>query len=108
MAAAGFGSQALPYEIKVIEGDLSVAILQTGEPPGVISLEGRSGPLQPITYEVGMRTNKMGTQNPVGILVDECLVAVYPLANTPRRVPVRHLRNIDTNIWSVVAGSGFR
>lgn len=69
----GFGSQSLPFEIKVIEGDLSVAILQPGQPPGVISLEGRAGPLQGGSWEVGMRTakseppgNPVATQQAIG------------------------------------------
>lgn len=52
---AGFGTQALPYEIKVVEGDLSVAILQAGQPPGTIVLEGRSGPTWGPSWEVSQR-----------------------------------------------------
>jgi hypothetical protein len=63
---AGFGTQALPYEIKVIEGDLSVAILQTGQAPGTIVLEGRSGPGWGPSWEVSQRiSTKFPPGNPI-------------------------------------------
>lgn len=72
-----FTSQALPFQIKVIEGDLSVAQLQPNQPPGVISLAGpggRAGPLQAnVSWEVKQRTslkyppgNPVGTQQAIG------------------------------------------
>jgi len=72
--ASLFASQALPFQIKVIEGDLSVAVLQPNQPPGVVSLSGRAGPLQAgVSWEVKQRTslkyppgNPVGTQQAIG------------------------------------------
>lgn len=71
-----FGSQALPYQIKVIEGDLSVAPLQTGESPGVIKLVGRAGPFRGVTEEVAQRIhttwnpgNPVATQQAIGSMI---------------------------------------
>jgi len=73
-AADTFASQALPFQIKVIEGDLSVATLQPNQPPGVVVLSGRAGPLQAnVSWEVKQRTslktppgNPVGTQQAIG------------------------------------------
>ena len=47
---AEFDSQALPFQIRVLEGEMSQAILQDGQQPGVIQLVGRSLPLQEISF----------------------------------------------------------
>jgi hypothetical protein len=52
-------SQALPFQIKVIEGELSQAILQKDQPPGVIQLVGRQLPHRPIVFGGRMRTSKV-------------------------------------------------
>lgn len=72
--AATLVSQSLPFQIKVIEGDLSVAILQPHQAPGVVALSGRAGPLQAnVSWEVRQRTslktppgNPVGTQQAIG------------------------------------------
>jgi nucleotide-binding universal stress UspA family protein len=43
-------SQALPWQVKVLEGQLSVTTLQDGQPPGVIQLVGRALPLQGVRF----------------------------------------------------------
>lgn len=59
---AEFGSQATPYQIRVIEGDLSVAPLQDGEAPGVIKLDRRALPERGVRESIAQRINT--TWNP--------------------------------------------
>jgi hypothetical protein len=66
-------SQALPLQIRVMDGPLAVANLQAGQPPGVVSLTGRSGPYRPVKYDQGMRVkttfypgNPEGSQQIIG------------------------------------------
>jgi hypothetical protein len=46
---AGTTEQALPFRITVLEGELTQQVIQTGQPPGVLSLEGTALPYQPLT-----------------------------------------------------------
>jgi len=48
--------QSLPFRVTVLEGPLSTAVLQTGQAPGVISLEGRALPKGSISFESVQRT----------------------------------------------------
>jgi hypothetical protein len=66
-------SQALPLQIKVLDGPLSQKNLQAGLPNGTVHLEGRSGAYRPITFEREMRRkttfypgNPEGTQQIIG------------------------------------------
>lgn len=66
-------SQALPLQIRVLDGPLSTQALMPGLPNGVVHLDGRSGPYRPITYEREMRRkttyypgNPEGTQQIIG------------------------------------------
>jgi hypothetical protein len=43
--------QALPLRITVLEGDLAQRVLMAGQAPGVVVLQGRSLPLDSITFE---------------------------------------------------------
>jgi len=71
-----FGSQALPYQIRVIEGDLSVAPLQSGEAAGVIKLVGRALPERGLHEAVTQRIsttwnpgNPVATQQAIGVMI---------------------------------------
>lgn len=55
---ADFDSQSLPFQIKVLEGDKSQQVLQTGQPPGIIQLVGWALPFQGISFGGRQRTKK--------------------------------------------------
>jgi len=66
-------SQAGALQVRVLEGELSVAELQPGEEPGIIKLAGWAAPFQSFTIEGGQRVkttfypgNKNASQQPLG------------------------------------------
>lgn len=70
---ADFENQALPFQIRVIEGALSQTALQDGQPPGVIQLVGAASPLRPLKMGGTMRVktsfypgNPRASQQPIG------------------------------------------
>lgn len=76
-----FDTQALPYQIKVMEGEQSVAQLQANQPLGTIQLVGRSGPLRPIKYKGKQRVkttfypgNPNGSQQVLGPTLEPSVV----------------------------------
>ncbi len=63
---ADFQSQAGPFQIRVLEGDLSVAQLQEGQPNGVLQLVGRALPFRGLEFQVTQRIKTTNyTGNPV-------------------------------------------
>ncbi len=75
--AEQFNSQASPFYIQVMEGDLSTQVLQTGMPRGMLALAGRQMPFRPATYKNKMRIrtdfypgNPHGRQQPIGIQLE--------------------------------------
>lgn len=74
-------SQGVPFTIKILEGELSVAVIQDGQPPGQIQLIGWSLPFRPVEYggEQRMQTswypgNPVATQQVVGPTLDPTTV----------------------------------
>lgn len=70
---ADFDSQALPVQVKVLEGILSATQLQDGQPPGVVQLVGRQLPFRGVKFGRRMRVktvfypgNPNGTQQTIG------------------------------------------
>lgn len=66
-------SQALPFQIRVLDGPLSSTPLMEGLPAGTIHLEGRTAAYRPFNYEREMRVkttyyagNPEGTQQVIG------------------------------------------
>jgi len=64
---------ALPFRIQVLDGDLSVATLQDGQPAGRIELRGRQMPYRPMSFETRQRVkttyypgNPVATQQVIG------------------------------------------
>jgi len=82
MPGAELDSQAGAFQIRVLEGELSVAQLQPGETAGVIKLSGRAGPLQGLVYEGSHRVkttyypgNQNGSQQALGATDKPMVVA---------------------------------
>jgi len=74
---ADFDSQALPFQIKVLEGILSTTILQDGQQPGVLQLVGRQLPFRGVKFGGRQRVktifypgNPVGTQQAIGPVED--------------------------------------
>lgn len=58
MSAAGIGAftgTSLPFQLRVTEGRLATAVLQAGQPAGVLQLAGWSAPFRPIEFGRTMR-----------------------------------------------------
>lgn len=75
---ADLNSQALPFQIRVLDGPLAAEPLGDGLPAGVVHLggPGRSGPRRPISFDQEMRQktsfypgNPEGTQQVIGLSV---------------------------------------
>ena len=71
--ASSFVGTSLPFQIRVTEGRLAQATLQTGQPPGVIQLAAWSAPFRPIEFGGTMRAqttfypgNPNASQLPIG------------------------------------------
>jgi hypothetical protein len=71
---ASANAQSLPFQVRVLDGPLSVQLLQQLQPAGVVQLEGRSGPYRPISFSQTMRVkttwypgNPEGTQQVLGL-----------------------------------------
>lgn len=70
---ADFDSSSLPFQIRVIEGAMSTALLQDGQPPGILQLVGRALPFRPMKFGTGQRVqttfypgNPVGSQLTIG------------------------------------------
>jgi hypothetical protein len=66
-------NQATPFQIRVLEGELTAAVLQDGQAPGVLQLVSRSGPFKGLTFETKQRVktrwypgNPEATQQVIG------------------------------------------
>lgn len=52
---ATFDSQELPIQLRILDGELSVAVLIENQPPGVVRLEGRMKPHRQVRFKGGQR-----------------------------------------------------